>query len=311
MRYGLPYKGSKNGIAEWIVENLPSAEIFVDLFFGGGAITHRAMLTGKYKQFIVNDIDARLPRLFLDCAYGKYTVENHPEWITREEFNARKQDDAYIALVWSFGNNGKDYLYGADIEDMKHAYHKAVYEDDIEALIPFEYYLTRSAAKTIYSRYLDYNRQIKAQTAQIQLEVVTRQTEIERLQSLQSLQSLQRLQSLQSYGVDYSEVPIPSGALIYCDIPYTGTNCGKYQGFDHKRFYEWAEQQENIYISEYDMPDAFVPYVWIDKQVLSSADGNTSWAREKIYTNKRTYDKLDDFDKFRISCNFAEQMTLF
>ena len=308
MRYGLPYKGSKNGIAEWIVENLPSAEIFVDLFFGGGAITHRAMLTGKYKQFIVNDIDARLPRLFLDCAYGKYTVENHPEWITREEFNARKQDDAYIALVWSFGNNGKDYLYGADIEDMKHAYHKAVYEDDIEALIPFGYYLTRSAAKTIYSRYLDYNRQIKAQTAQIQLEVVTRQTEIERLQSLQSLQ---RLQSLQSYGVDYSEVPIPSGALIYCDIPYTGTNCGKYQGFDHKRFYEWAEQQENIYISEYDMPDAFVPYAWIDKQVLSSADGNTSWAREKIYTNKRTYDKLDDFDKFRISCNFAEQMTLF
>ena len=104
MRYGLPYKGSKNGIAEWIVENLPSAEIFVDLFFGGGAITHRAMLTSKYKQFIVNDIDARLPRLFLDCAYGKYTVENHPEWITREEFNARKQDDAYIALVWSFGN---------------------------------------------------------------------------------------------------------------------------------------------------------------------------------------------------------------
>ena len=59
------------------------------------------------------------------------------------------------------------------------------------------------------------------------------------------------------------------------------------------------------------MPDVFVPYAWIDKQVLSSADGNTSWAREKIYTNKRTYDKLDDFDKFRISCNFAEQMTLF
>ena len=36
MRYGLPYKGSKNSIAEWIVDSLPRADIFVDLFFGGG-----------------------------------------------------------------------------------------------------------------------------------------------------------------------------------------------------------------------------------------------------------------------------------
>ena len=42
MRYGLPYKGSKNAIAEWIVSYLPKADVFCDLFFGGGAITHRA-----------------------------------------------------------------------------------------------------------------------------------------------------------------------------------------------------------------------------------------------------------------------------
>ena len=96
MRYGLPYKGSKNGIAEWIVDELPSSEVFVDLFCGGGAITHRAMLTGKYKQFVMNDIDGRLPKLFKDCAYGKYAVDNHPEWITREEFNARKKDDVQL-----------------------------------------------------------------------------------------------------------------------------------------------------------------------------------------------------------------------
>lgn len=35
MRYGLPYKGSKNAIAEWIVSELPSCENFVDLFMGG------------------------------------------------------------------------------------------------------------------------------------------------------------------------------------------------------------------------------------------------------------------------------------
>ena len=51
MRYGLPYKGSKNGIALWIVNNLPPAEYFVDLFCGGGAVTHAAMLSGKWEQF--------------------------------------------------------------------------------------------------------------------------------------------------------------------------------------------------------------------------------------------------------------------
>ena len=32
MRFGLPYKGSKNKIAPWIISNLPSADVFVDLF---------------------------------------------------------------------------------------------------------------------------------------------------------------------------------------------------------------------------------------------------------------------------------------
>lgn len=260
------------------------------------------MLSGKYKQFIVNDIDTRLPKLFVDCAYGKYTVENHPEWITREEFNARKQEDAYIALVWSFGNNGKDYLYGKDIEDMKHAYHKAVYEGDIGALKPFGYKLALSNKKSVYDRYLDYQRQIKKQTPNIQLEVVTRQTEIERLQSLQSLQS---------FGTDYQSVPIPQNALIYCDIPYKSTNCGKYSGFNHERFYEWAEKQDNIFISEYSMPDNFIPYAKTQKVILSSAIGNSDYADEIIFTNKRTYDKLSEKDKFWSKCDFAEQLSLF
>ena len=119
MRYGLPYKGSKNSIAKWLISNLPSADTFVDLFCGGGAVTHCAMLSGKWNNFIMNDIDARLPVLFKDCVYGKYTVENNREWIDRDTFNRLKDVDAYIALVWSFGNNGKDYIYGSDIEKFK------------------------------------------------------------------------------------------------------------------------------------------------------------------------------------------------
>ena len=44
MRYGLPYKGSKNAIANWIVDNLPSSDTLCDIFFGGGAVTHAEKL---------------------------------------------------------------------------------------------------------------------------------------------------------------------------------------------------------------------------------------------------------------------------
>lgn len=86
-RYGLPYKGSKNSIAKWIVDNLPPTETFVDLFCGGCAVTHAALLSGKYKKFIINDIDGRVSQFFLECCHGKHTVENHKEWISREDFS--------------------------------------------------------------------------------------------------------------------------------------------------------------------------------------------------------------------------------
>ena len=302
MRYGLPYKGSKNQIAKWLIDQLPHADTFVDLFFGGGAVTHAALLSGKYKRFIINDIDARLPKLFLECAYGKHTVESHTEWISREEFHRLKDTDAYVALVWSFGNNGIDYIYGKDIEQFKYDYHQAVYFGDLGGLERYGYKLTPSTEKTVYGRYLDYQRQIKQQVPTAQLEVASRQIEIERLQSLQSLQS---------YGTSYENVPIPPNSLIYCDIPYADTNCGKYDGFKHDLFYEWALQQDNIFISEYGMPSNFIEIANTEKVILSSADGNSQKAVERLYTNRRTYDRMTPHQKAVIASNMAVQTSLF
>lgn len=36
-RYGLPYMGSKNKIAEWVLQYIPKADNFYDLFCGGYA----------------------------------------------------------------------------------------------------------------------------------------------------------------------------------------------------------------------------------------------------------------------------------
>ena len=300
MRYGVCYKGSKNQIAEWIVDNLPSADTFVDLFCGGGAITHRALLSGKYKHFIMNDIDARLPKLFIDCANGKYTTDNHKEWISRDDFFRLNDTDAYIALVWSFGNNGKDYIYGKDIEQFKKALHYAVMFDDVSLLNQY-ILVNKSELKTIDERYKYY--QLVLQNKKHNL--------IENVSRLISCERLQSLQSLQSYGLSYEQVTIPHGALIYCDIPYCSTNCGKYSGFNHSKFYEWASEQENIFISEYEMPDEFIEFANIEKTVLSSAIGNNSKAIEKIFTNKKTYDKLSNEMKERQIINTSKQMNLF
>lgn len=54
MSYGLPYKGNKSAIADWIIEHLPRAETLVDLFCGGCAVTHAALVSGKYAHIIAN-----------------------------------------------------------------------------------------------------------------------------------------------------------------------------------------------------------------------------------------------------------------
>lgn len=48
MRYGIPYKGSKNRIAAKVVDALPASDAFIDLLAGGCAVTHAAMLSGKW-----------------------------------------------------------------------------------------------------------------------------------------------------------------------------------------------------------------------------------------------------------------------
>ena len=55
MNYGLPYVGSKNKIAKTIIDFLPPADHFYDLFAGGCAITHAAILSNKYKIKMPSD----------------------------------------------------------------------------------------------------------------------------------------------------------------------------------------------------------------------------------------------------------------
>ena len=129
-RYGVPYMGSKNDIAEQIIDIVPQARNFYDLFAGGCAVTHAAMLSGKFRNFIANDLQGMGVKLFMDSIEGKYA--NETRWISREDFVAKKDTDPYIALCWSFGNNMQTYMYSAEIEEWKHALHNVYILNDMK-----------------------------------------------------------------------------------------------------------------------------------------------------------------------------------
>lgn len=123
-KYGLPYQGSKSKLAERIVALLPPATHLYDVFAGGCAITHAALLSGKFKEVHANDITDSVT-LFEDALNGKY--ENESRWISKEDFFRLKDSDPFVRIVWSFGNNQRRYLYSREIEPYKKAVHEMLY----------------------------------------------------------------------------------------------------------------------------------------------------------------------------------------
>lgn len=134
MNYGLPYMGSKNKIAEWVVGHFPEKKHFYDLFAGGCAVTHCAMLRSKFETFTINDI-SKMTEFFTDAISGKYAEERR--WISREDFSRLKDNDEYVRICWSFGNKGTNYLYSKEIEPWKKALHHARVYDDFSLMEEF------------------------------------------------------------------------------------------------------------------------------------------------------------------------------
>ena len=134
MNYGLPWKGSKSRLLPGLLDCLPSSHTLVDLFAGGCAVTHAALLSGRFGKVIANEIQPGVARLFKDAAEGKCRGLEK-EWVSREDFFKRKESEPWIKACWSFGNNGRDYLYGKPVEPYKRAVHCAVLLDDWDEFV--------------------------------------------------------------------------------------------------------------------------------------------------------------------------------
>ena len=124
--YGVSYQGSKNKIAAEVVYNLPSAPLLIDVFAGGGAITHAALLSHRFCSILANDYDCGALQLFYRASHGLIDFEEERKrWVSREDFKRLKDTDPIVRYHWSFSNNGRNYLYSKEIEPYKRAYHFA------------------------------------------------------------------------------------------------------------------------------------------------------------------------------------------
>lgn len=364
--YGFPYKGSKNRLAEKIVMLFPDAENFYDLFCGGCAITHRALIENRWKNYVINDIDSRCPKLFLDAINGKF--KNETRWLSREDFYNLKDNDGYVAFCWSFGNNENGYLYSKEIESWKKALHYARVFDDFSLFEEMgiklksasrieieknkkelkEKYIIWYVKEVLHSEYeiealrKDLTENIKKNREELRQYLIDAlkksgltQSEVDRrngnqmsghyfgksqwqfptreeykkmqeylplekdydeiyglqdlmqsLESLESLESLQSLERLQQFSTDYAEIEIKKDSVIYCDIPYKGTDGYNKIDFDHERFYSWSKKQTELcFISSYEMPEDFIPIAEFNHRSILSATKN-NLVLEKVFIPK-------------------------
>ena len=376
MRYGVPYQGSKNKIADWVVDHLPDGKTLVDLFAGGCAVTHAAILAGKWENFIINDLgDA--PDVFENAVNGKYA--NEKRWISREDFYKLKDSDPYVRYSWSFGNNGANYLYAREVESWKKALHYARVFGDTSLLQNMEIEGDGSRAdvmahkaeyKEKYIRWwlsrqkypqAEIDKLVKNVKADVerdkeelrayllkalkssgltQAEVQRRlgtqmaghyfgrsqwgfptQEMYQRMQEFiplpddynelvglfrlrQSLQSLQRLQRLQRLQLDYRNVEIPQGAVVYADPPYKNTDCTGYAGqFDYDAFKKWlADVPFMVIVSEYNAPKGCAEIASIKKQQTMGTGNKGGTNTEKLFVQDRFY------ERYKCAMNYQIEM---
>lgn len=343
MKYGLPYKGSKNKLAERIVRLLPKRTHLIDLFCGGCAVSHAALLMGKYEHIHINDINWMCSTLFIDALNGKYNDENR--WISREDFFRLKDTDPYVAVVWSFGNNLQNYLYSKEIEPLKKAIHYAIFFGDyslgkelghnLSFIDPIQDLQKRYLAVKHYFNRLDKSQQQSFEGGRKdlpRLETMERLTNVRQSCSTWNVstgcrnskkkiaqttkrdgisRATQRrciacntesgstvcpdirggqILPITSSVLDYEEVSIPEDSVIYCDIPYEGTD-GYLEkdkgGFDYERFYQWCERQtQPVFISSYQMPEDRFDCIeeFTHRSTLSATANNL--VTERIYVPK-------------------------
>ena len=278
-RYGLPWQGSKSRIAEWVIDVLPPSHTLVDLFAGGGAITHCALLSGKWERIVMNDITDSA-KVFFAAINGEF--EGYAACPSREEWFKYRDQDTAMALLHSFGNDKTAYLWSEELEAVKRPASLMV------------------SSTSLWERYQWYHRFIDALDGYLNnggtidgtTRRLTNREGVERLVQLERVSRLQGLHGLQGLQGDYRLVDIPDGATVYADPPYRGTaNSSRYGEFDFDAFDMWLGGVDfPVFVSEFDAPAGCVEIASTER-VTSMAANSTDKRTERIFVQERFYDQ--------------------
>ena len=282
--FGVPYMGSKTKIALDILKQLPKGERFVDLFGGGFAMSHAALLTNKYEKILYNDINPLITNLVKRAINGEFNYKVFkPKWVSREEFKLNRDKDGYIKYCWSFGNNGQSYLFGNEAELFKRAIHNLIVFNEHSNLLPKEIYKhitsTNIHDRRIQSRHYfgKYNKRLQPKQFE----------QLQRLERLQQLQQLEQLEQLEISNISYDEYEYKDGDIVYLDPPYENTE-DYGEKFDSQKFYDWCYSRPyQVWFSSYKISDKRFKLVFA-KELRStlSATNNNCMNFECLYTNK-------------------------
>ena len=276
-RYGLPYQGSKSRIAEWVVSCLPPSHTLVDLFAGGCAVTHAALLSGKWETIIANDVTDSV-KVFCAAINGEF--DGYSLCPARDEWLKYRDEDTAMALLHSFGNDKTTYLWSEELEAVKRPASLMV------------------SAPSLWERYQWYHRFIDALDGYLNnggtIDGTTRRlTNREGVERLVQLERVSRLQGLQGLQGDYRLLAIPDGATVYADPPYRGTpNSSRYGAFDFDAFDAWLGGVDfPVFVSEYDCPPGCVEVARCDRTGTMAATATITTV-ERIFVQERFADAV-------------------
>lgn len=303
MNYGMPYKGSKNRIAETLIKQMPPAKHFYDLFGGGGAMTHCALLSGKYQYVHYNELDPLVFKGFKMFINGDFKNENR--WISREDFNRLKDIDPYVALCFSFGNDIRTYCYEKNREQFKKSAHYSICFDDSALLSEyidlsgFSYTSENARERRLeLQRYLtDLYSENRLNPDVCEYLMIGNGSVRNVSQNLLNLERLNEFIASDSRNViltnkSYEDIDTEPDSVIYCDPPYTGTE--QYRNrFCAEKFCGWLRQNKNqVFVSEYSMPLDFTEVLAVQKQCRLN-DKGCKKTLEKLFTNKPSENPLE------------------
>lgn len=275
MNLGLPYKGSKNTIAEDIVNRIPRGEKILDACCGGGAFLMAAAMSLRWEKVVGNDLNPATIALLDAVLIHKGQIEyEHPPVCTRDDFANSLQriengdftiQDCVNKYCASFGNDGKTYLYGKQIEEYKLAAEQMLTADTLDQRRKF---------------YRKFHALINTDDS----EDKERLQKLESMQRLQSLERLERLERLDIFDIDYKEFDV-----VYFDIPYKGTNKYDFE-FDYEKFYNLFKSLKtdlkiNAFLSEYDAPFTCVAEFEKTQLMAASVGATKKTSKERLFYN--------------------------